>query len=82
MSFLVENIDNDDYAGAMSSMNDALKDLIESDPRIQSLMAVINDMQDIEHLSEAVAKIQEKDCDDDDEDKDEDDDNDDEKDED
>lgn len=74
MSF-VDLIDNDQIAEATAGINDTLKNIVDSDPRVQAFSQKLNDMYAMSNMLEACKYMkdeEEKDDDKDEEDEDED----------
>lgn len=76
MSF-VDLIDNDQIAEATAGINDTLKNIVDSDPRVQAFSQKLNDMYAMSNMLEACKYMkdeedeEEEDDDKDDEDEDE-----------
>lgn len=75
MSF-VDLIDNDQIAEATAEINDTLKNIVESDPRVQAFNRKLNDMYAMSNMLEACKHMKEEEEEDDDEDEDKDEDED------
>lgn len=65
MSF-VDLIDNDQIAEATAGINDTLKNIVESDPRVQTFSQKLNDMHAMSNMLEACKYMKDEDEDEDD----------------